>query len=189
MGGKIGGLFCIVLLMFSLITVTTNAVDVTSVLLAYWPLDGDVSDDIGGHDGSLAGGAEFIEDDDRGEVLQVDGINGHAVVPHADDITFASTDSYTLSLWVNVLAAPGHWAGIVNKSRDISPWYGLWINGSNQWVAGGTNIIGSSIVTNSWMHLALVQDASSNSRLVYLNGVVDIQGGAINSTGFKTWFT
>jgi hypothetical protein len=33
------------------------------------------------------------------------------------------------------------------------------------------------------MHLALVQNASSNSRLVYLNGQVDIQGGAINSTG------
>ena len=118
-----------------------NAADVKSGLLAYWPLDGDVKDSVGGHDGVLVGGAQFTKDDDRGEVLQVDGANGHAVVPHADDIVFANTDSYTLSVWVNVLSAPGHWAGIVNKSRDISPWYGLWINPSNQWVAGGSNIM------------------------------------------------
>lgn len=183
MGRQIGGFFCITVLIFSFIIATANAVDITSDLLAYWPLDDNVEDSIGDHDGSLVGGAEFITDGDRGEVLQVDGVNGHAVVPHAADIIFTNTDSYTLSLWVNVLTAPGHWAGIVNKSRDISPHYGIWINGSNRWVAGGTNIIGSPIETNRWMHLALVQDASTSSRLLYLNGELDIQGGAINSTG------
>ena len=180
---QIGGFFCITVLVFGLIAVTANAADITSDLLAYWPLDGDVEDSIGDHDGNLVGGAEFVTDDDRGEVFQVDGVSGHAVVPHADDIVFAITDSYTLSVWVNVLTAPGHWAGIVTKSRDIAPHYGLWVNGSNNWVAGGTNIIGSPIETNRWMHLALVQDASTSSRLVYLNGELDIQGGAINSTG------
>ncbi len=116
-------------------------------------------------------------------MLEVDGVNGHAVVPHADDITFANTDSYTLSLWVNVLTAPGHWAGIVNKSRDMAPHYGLWINGSNQWVAGGSNINGDVVVTEEWVHLALVQDGEANKRLVYLNGELNFQGSAINSTG------
>ena len=179
----IGRFFCITVLVFGLIAITANAVDITSNLLAYWPLDGDVEDSIGNHDGSLVGGAEFVTDGDRGEVLQVDGVNGHAVVPYAADIVFTNTESYTLSLWVNVLTAPGHWAGIVNKSRDISPHYGIWVNGSNRWVAGGSNIIGSPIETNRWMHIALVQDASTSSRLVYLNGEPDIQGGAINSTG------
>ena len=183
MGRQIGEFFCITALVFGLIAVTANAADITSDLLAYWPLDGNVEDSIGEHDGSIIGGAEFVIDDDRGEVLQVDGVSGHAVVPHAADIIFAITDSYTLSVWVNVLTAPGHWAGIVTKSRDIAPHYGLWVNGSNNWVAGGTNIIGSPIEANRWMHLALVQDASTNSRLVYLNGELDIQGGAINSTG------
>jgi hypothetical protein len=116
-------------------------------------------------------------------VLEVDGTDGHAVVPHADDIIFANTDSYTLSLWVNVLTAPGHWAGIVNKSRDMGPWYGLWINPSNQWVAGDSNINGDVVVTNEWVHLALVQDAAANKRLIYLNGELNFQGTAINSTG------
>ena len=116
-------------------------------------------------------------------MLKVDGVNGHAVVPHSADIVFAAADSYTLSVWVNVLTAPGRWVGIVNKSRDISPWYGLWIDGSNKWVAGGTNIIGSVVRANVWIHLALIQDGPGNKRIVYVDGVVDIQGTAIASTG------
>ncbi len=170
-------------LIFGLIAGVVNAADVSSNLLAYWPLDKDVKDVVGGHDGNLVGGAEFVKDAKRGAVLQVDGINGHAVVPHAADIVFAAKDSYTLSVWLNVLTAPGHWAGIVNKSRDISPWYGLWIDTTNRWVAGGTNITGSVIQTNVWIHLALIQDGPGNKRLVYVDGAVNIQGTAIDSTG------
>lgn len=159
------------------------AADFTEGLIAYWPLDDDVTDNIGNHNGTLIGGASFVEDDERGQVLEVDGVDGHAAVPHSDDIVFAITDSYTLSVWVKVLTLPGHWAGIVNKSRDISPHYGLWINGSNQWVGGGNNIIGSVVEADIWYHLALVQDADANKRIVYVNGEVDIQGSPIDSTG------
>ena len=71
MGRQIGGFLCIMVLVFSLIAVTANAADITSKLLAYWPLDDDVEDSVGDHDGDLVGGAEFVTDDDRGEVLQV----------------------------------------------------------------------------------------------------------------------
>jgi len=182
MGGYIRILLYVIIAV-SLVAADVSAADITSGLLAYWILDDDVKDSVGGHDGVLVGGAEFVRDDDRGKVLEVDGVDGHAVVPHSADIVFANTDSYTLSVWVNVLTAPGHWAGIVDKSRDISPWYGLWINSSNQWVGGGTNIIGSVVETNAWIHLALVQDAGTNRRLVYVNGEVNTQGTAISSTG------
>jgi hypothetical protein len=182
MGSRIK-VFLYTIIAVGLVAGNVNAADITSGLLAYWVLDDDVKDSVGGHDGVLVGGAEFVQDNERGKVLEVNGVDGHAVVPHSADIVFANTDSYTLSVWVNVLTAPGHWAGIVDKSRDISPWYGLWINPSNQWVGGGTNIIGSVIETNTWIHLALVQDADTNRRLVYVDGELNIQGTAISSTG------
>jgi hypothetical protein len=173
-------LMCLVIVSFS-----TNALlaDITSDIVAYWPLDDNANDAIGGHDGALVGGASFVSDNARGKVLEVDGVDGHVEVPHADDLIFGQTDSYTLSLWVNVLMLPGHWAGVVNKSRDASPWYGLWVNSSNQWVAGGTNIIGSNVSADTWHHLVLVQDGSANTRTVYLNGNIDITGTAIDATG------
>jgi hypothetical protein len=61
------------------------------------------------HNGKLVGGASFIQDAKRGKVLKVDGVDGHAEVPHADDIIFTQTDSFTLSVWLNVLVLPGHW--------------------------------------------------------------------------------
>ena len=138
--------------------------DPAESLVGYWPLNGDVEDEIGSHSGKLIGGAKFVKDADRDQVLEVEGKDGRAEVPHADDLSFSAKDSYTLTVWVHVLTKPGHWAGIVTKSRlpillplDKSPWYGLWLNGSNQLVAGGNNIIGNEIVDKKWLHLALTR--------------------------------
>ena len=160
-----------------------HAADISSNLVAYWPLDGDVNDTVGGHNGSLVGGASFVQDAARGTVLEVDGSDGRAEVPHADDMVFSITDDYTLSAWVSILTAPGHWAGVVNKSRDISPHYGIWVNGSNQWVAGGDNIAGSTVAVDGWHHLTLVQDVAAGSRILYLDGEEDATGGPIDANG------
>ena len=173
----------VVVLTISLIVGASQAADVTSKLLAYWPLDSDVKDIIGGHDGNLVGGASFVQDAKRGKVLKVDGVDGHAVVPHSNDIAFGITDSFTLSAWVYVSVLPGHWAGIVDKSRDISPWYGIWIDTSNKWVGGTNNITGSVAKPNVWIHAAYVQDTASSKRLVYIDGNVDIQGSPVDSSG------
>ena len=160
--------------------------DPAESLVGYWPLNGNVEDEIGGHNGKLLGGAKFVKDADRDQVLEVDGKDGRAEVPHADDLSFSAKDSYTLTVWVHVLTKPGHWAGIVTKSRDKSPWYGLWLNGSNQLVAGGDNITGSEIVDKKWLHLALVQDGVTNKRIVYRNGIVEKMTGtttAIDGVG------
>ncbi len=114
----------------------------------------------------------------------MDGNDGRVEVPHVDSLAFGNTDSYTLSVWVNVLTVPGHWAGIVNKSRDIGPeHYGLWINGSNQWVFGGDNIIGSGVQADGWHSMVLVQDGAANTRTLYVDGDVDVTGTAIGPNG------
>ena len=80
---------------------TSSMADITEGLVGYWPLDDSVKDEVGKHDGKLEGGAKFVKDADRGQVLEVDGAigpkGGKAIVPHADDLSFAIKDSYSLS--------------------------------------------------------------------------------------------
>jgi hypothetical protein len=43
--------------------------------VAYWPLDSNVKDIVGNHNGSVAGGATFVNDASRGMVFKVDGVS------------------------------------------------------------------------------------------------------------------
>jgi len=177
------GKIVIAFLAIGLITGIAYAADTKTNILAYWPLDGNANDIVGKHNGKLVGGASFVQDAKRGQVLKVNGIDGRLEVPHADDIIFTQTDSYTLSVWVSVLVLPGRWSGVVAKSRDISPWYGIWIDNTNKWVAGGTNLVGTAVVADGWHHLALVQNGIANTRTLYLDGKVNVAGTAIAVNG------
>ena len=63
--------------------------DPAESLVGYWPLNGNVEDEIGNHNGKLLGGAKFVKDADRDQVLELDGKDGRAEVPHADDLSFS----------------------------------------------------------------------------------------------------
>ena len=54
-----------------------HAADIDSNLVAYWSLNGDVNDTVGGHNGSLVGGASFVQDAARGAVLRDAGLASH----------------------------------------------------------------------------------------------------------------
>jgi len=56
-----------------------SVADITDGLVGYWPLDDAVKDEAGKHDGKLDGGAKFVKDADRGQVLEVDGAIGPKV--------------------------------------------------------------------------------------------------------------
>jgi len=165
-------------------------------LVAYWPLDVDAKDIFGGHDGTLVGGAQFTDDPERGGVLSVDGIDGRVEIPHSDELVFEPTDSLTIALWLNIRTLPGSWAGIVTKSRDMSPWYGLWVTPGNQWHFdsgdGGTNVrMDAGSAMTGWLHLAGVYDADRNTQTLYVDGaVIDEDTGVTIATSGAgdVWF-
>ena len=64
--------------------------DPAESLVGYWPLNGNVEDEIGNHNGKLLGGAKFVKDADRDQALELDGKDGRAEVPHADDLIFSA---------------------------------------------------------------------------------------------------
>ncbi len=101
-----------------------------------------------------------------------DGVDDHLVVPHRSDLSFGSGDPFTLVAWVHLDGANGGWTGLVNKSRDRKPWYGLWIDPEGRWVMGGTeaNVAGSK-ATPGWHHLCMTQDKSE--RFLFVDGYLD----------------
>jgi hypothetical protein len=122
--------------------------------------------------GKIAGGRQF------------DGASAHVQVPNSVDLTFGATASFTLSAWVRVGTVPAALTGVVTKSRNAAPWYGLWIDAAGRWLAGGpVNIRGSAAATG-WSHVAIVQDGVAGTRRLYVNGALVASGGAQAATGW-----
>src|SRR5262249_52139892 len=83
--------------------------------------------------------------------------------------------SFTLSAWAQVPTLPTAWTAIAAKSRDAAPWYGLWIDDSAHWVAGGPVNITGIPASTGWSHVAVVQDGTAGARQL------DVNGGAVAS--------
>jgi len=182
--------------LISLVLVLGLLGDASADLVAHWPLDADAKDIVGGHDGILVGGAQITDDPERGRVLSVDGIDDRVEISHSDELVFAPTDSLTIAVWLNIRTLPGSWAGIVTKSRDMSPWYGLWVTPGNQWHfvggEGGSNVrMDVGAAATGWHHLAGVYNADAHTQTVYVDGVVvdENTGVTITATGAgDVWF-
>jgi len=173
---------------FVAFTFTVSVADLTDGLIAYWPFNGDTNDAFGDHDGVLVGGASLVADNTRGSVLNVDGVSGHVEVPHAADMVFATSDSYTIAAWVYLEELTGSWQTIMAKSRDQGDHYGLWITDSGEWMGGGWENRGSNAVAQVWVHFAYVQDGTASSGTSYIDGEVDWSGGPRNGTGLGNFW-
>jgi len=137
----------------------------TAGLLAHWAFDGDASDSSGnGHDGTEQNGAYYVAGQ-VGQAVEFDGLDMHVTVPHADELGFGPTDAFSVTAWVYVENLSGSWTGVVTKSRDAEPWYGIWINTGNNYIFGNTS---SPAAVGVWTHVAATYD-NEQTRL-YLNG-------------------
>jgi hypothetical protein len=115
--------------------------------------------------------------------VQFEGNDEHLEYPHTAEFGFKSNESFTLSAWVYFKEIPQDgWRGVVTKSRDSKPWYGLWIENGGRWVFGGTrsNLMGSGAL-KGWQHVCAVQDGGA--RRLYLNGGLCATGTAEDGSG------
>src|SRR5262249_50405774 len=114
---------------------------------------------------------------------QFNGTSARVTVANAADISFASTASFTLSAWAQVPTLPTAWTAIAAESRDAAPWYGLWIDDSAHWVAGGPVNITGIPASTGWSHVAVVQDGTAGTRQLYVNGAAVASDVAQAATG------
>ena len=157
-------------------TAQTALGDLSEGIVAYWPLDSDANDAVGSHDGEFVGGAQFVTDNERGKVLAVDGVDGRVEIPHHEALAFGDQD-YSVATWVKFDSTPNTgWAGIVTKSRDASPWFGLWATPANQWhfvtSGDGGNRVDAGVVTDGWHHMTGVHVSAASTSALYEDGVL-----------------
>ena len=117
-----------------------------------------------------------------GGALHFNGTSQRVEIAQATDLSFTQSNAFTLTAWVKLDAASRAWRGIVTKSRSAYPWYGLWLDTSSRFIAGGPyNVNGSTAPVSQWVHLAIVQDGST--RRLYVNGVQAASGSSQYANG------
>jgi hypothetical protein len=162
-------------------------------LVAYWNFDegsGAIANDVtgNGHTGTLNGEIGWVPGFIGNSAINFHG-TGNAIsnvtVPNSASLQFASNQSFTLSAWVLAGGLRSSDEAVIAKSRDQGNYYGIWINSANKWVfrGPGGDVVGSAATTTAWTHVAVVQNGSTGTRLIYVNGVVAGSGAAQAANG------
>jgi len=121
------------------------------------------------NNGSIANSASYSTTN-KGS-FYFNGSSQYISVNNNSNLIFSSSDAMSLSVWFKPTVLQNVWTGIVTKSRDVSPWYGIWINPSNQIVWGHplSNMIAQVTDTN-WQNVVITKDTSGH--YIYVNGVL-----------------
>ncbi len=157
----------------------------TEGLIAYYALDGDVSDGSGnGLDGTVVGNPTFVE----GTIGMAIDLNGDDYVDCGSDAMFDLTDQITVSTWVNIRSIASEWAAVVAKGeyawRISSSGGGTNYHfGINYWQTSNPSVDGDTEVgTGEWHHVCGTYDGAEIR--LYLDGAVD--SSISNETGIGT---
>ena len=153
-------------------------------LVHRYKLDNTPNDSIGTDNGTLVNGPGYVTGQ-FGSALSFNGANQSVIIPDTGDLEFNVTQSFTESVWVNLSSIPTNWTGIVTKSREAFPWYGIWINPLDQWVFGGPNNITSTSTATAgvWHLVTAVQDGTAGTRTLYVDGAIVASGAAQYASG------
>jgi RHS repeat-associated protein len=110
--------------------------------------------------GQIDGGASF-----NGSTSQI--ICGSNV----PGFQFSASQSFTDSAWFNLSTSSNGWMSILSNSRDVSPWHGLWIDGTTAVFGESGNMNGPAISINAWHYMVAVQNGGAG-RSLYVDGVL-----------------
>ncbi len=153
-------------LIFCMMACFVNAIDLTSDLVARWPLDGNAKDAVGGKDGKLVGSPAWVKARvNKG--VELDGTS-HVNIP---DFSL-TTGEITFAAWINGWKA-ADWAGIVGSRTPAAcemifgnndTLHYVWNNNAqNTWDWHD----GAVIPENKWAMTALTVESDKATTYVY----------------------
>ena len=177
--GKKTAVTGIVILLFSLVN-PGWAQELDPALVAWWQLDGDLTDASGnGHDGGTFSGEAHFEAGLLGEALALDGAGDYVTINGYTGV--AGTQSRTVTAWIQTtgLGAIVAWGEDSNGEKYI-----FRVQNSNGTagairteVAGGYKVADTDVRDGEWHHVAsvIIDDGSPNVTEVlhYLDGVLE----------------
>jgi hypothetical protein len=103
--------------------------------VVHYPLDSDTRDAVGSNHGTPSlNGVSFVNDEVRGDVLLLDGVDGIVTLP--SDM-LAGMDNATISCWFN-FAGGGLWQAVYSFGHINDPWAVFRLNPRSGLAPGGT---------------------------------------------------
>jgi len=158
--------------------VTATYTKVVDGLVSRYTFDIDGRDSYGTNNGTLTGGASVTNDATRGMVLSLDGTDDYVDLPESN--MAAGRSALTLSMWVK----PDTWDSgdtIYDEYASGNYWQFTILNASLYTRDSSTGTTGSrdndlsmsTLSTGAWQHLAVVYDAGSDVKAIYLDGEQD----------------
>ena len=108
------GILCSLVISFCVLVANVYAADVTSDLVAHWPMDGNADDIVGGWNGEVGSGNPQWVEGHLGQGVELDG-SSHIHVPDFE----LTTDTITFVAWINGWKA-ADWAGIVGSRIPLA---------------------------------------------------------------------
>lgn len=158
-------------------------------LVAWYPLDVDGSDATGnGHDGSVVGGTvNFGQAGANGATGQSAAFpdNGHIDVPFSSSL---NPGSFTVTLWANA-ASTGGFASPITSRDDLGGGVsthgfilynnnvGVWDFWTGDGDPGWDTLSGGAVTISTWSHLAITYDAGTDTKTLWIDGVVSATNG------------
>ena len=112
--------------------------------------------------------------------------DAHVQMPDEPALRFGANDSFTVGAWVQPNALDSKWAGIITKSTDAAPGYGIFLDPSNHWAfatSSDVNVIEGPVADTDYHYLTAVQDGQAGVRRLYLDGTLVATGAAEDASG------
>jgi hypothetical protein len=197
--------------LISLILVLSIVSNASAELVAHWRFDegsGTLASDTSGNgnDGVLEGDAKWVAGQ-LGGAIEFNGQNARVVAPYIP----LDSRSHTITMWVNAVLYTGEQvviSQVENNSTNLSLHYRIGGPGSGNVPPGGVRMgfysndldtPGDLIQENQWYHLTFWYDFENQNRRIYIDGVMQAEGGAgpflgttgdtiIGSWGTGQWF-
>lgn len=163
-------------------------------LVGYWPFNEgtglSTADASGNHaSGTLSGEVTWMAGRVGPAALNFHGAgvqDAHVAIPDEAALRFGQGNSFTITAWVRANALHSKWAGIVTKSTDVAPGYGIYLDPSNHWAvatSSGVNVIEGPAADTNWHLLTLVQNGASGVRQLYVDGTLAASGASEDASG------
>ena len=155
-------------------------------LVGWWTFDGPtingttVADVSGqGDNGTMVNGPTPVPGVE-GQALSLNGSSQYVNCGTNDlAFNFASTSSFTESVWAYPTRVNGSWQAVfqVGRNLGLGNYQGIWLSSGNQWVfgsTGGGNLGTVNATPDKWVNITVVHTATSKA--IYINGVLNATG-------------
>ena len=165
----------------SIDVVVTAMVPISNPLVAWWPLDVDGTDASGnGFDGTIIGSAVASDGANPATIGSLD-FDGASRIDVPFDSALNPTD-FTVTLWANADTTAG-FASPITSRDDVGGGTsthgfiiyndngGLWNFWTGDGDPGWDTLAGDAVAIETWTHLAITYDSTTDTKTIYVNGV------------------